>query len=437
MTVSGHIKICLALTWLAVLPCRADDRLRIPMANPLEPNMADGQKLLVEHLDPVEVDPVLTLPQLLEETLQKYPDRLINEALMQQAEAWQTRGDSWLAGSTALALDYADDRIANDNGSREASANLEFTVWLWGQRDAAQQVAHESQQAAGKHSVAVRLEVAKLLREALWDMALAENRLQQAQIGLDISSQLLGKVGRRVELGDLPRADLLLAESEHLQNKTLLTQAEAEVMHSRKSYASLTQTTRLPANYLEQQSGLQAIQPDHPFLAAINALVAKQQASVEWAKTTDSINQPKVIIGAKTSRGQRGAEDMQSANIGVLIPFGHGTYDAPEIAAANLELNHVLAQREHLTRQLEKGLHEAEHALEVNRAELAIARQLKDIAEQHLKMMQTSFEAGEINLLDLLKVQARSLEAVRNAREQEVKLQRNIALYNQAVGVMP
>ena len=35
------------------------------------------------------------------------------------------------------------------------------------------------------------------------------------------------------------------------------------------------------------------------------------------------------------------------------------------------------------------------------------------------------------------KFQTRSLEAIRNAKEQEVKLQRNIALYNQAVGVQP
>jgi outer membrane protein TolC len=62
---------------------------------------------------------------------------------------------------------------------------------------------------------------------------------------------------------------------------------------------------------------------------------------------------------------------------------------------------------------------------------------LKDIAEQHLRMMQISFEAGEINLLDLLKIQSRSLEAMRNAKLQEITLQRNIALYNQAVGVMP
>ena len=62
---------------------------------------------------------------------------------------------------------------------------------------------------------------------------------------------------------------------------------------------------------------------------------------------------------------------------------------------------------------------------------------MKEIAETHLNMTQISFASGEINLLDLLKIQARSLEAIRNAKEQEVKLQRYIALYNQAVGVMP
>ena len=436
MTAFRHMTFSLILGGLVPTPCAAD---HIPALDAYMPAPAHSSKgeLLVEHLDPVEIDPALTLPDLLEQTLEKYPDRLINEALVQQAEAFQTRGDSWFAGSTALALDYADDRIANDRGSREAAANLEFTIWNWGQRTAAQNVAETAHISAAKQSSAVKLEVARLLREALWNIDLADNRLKQARINLDISEQLLAKVERRVELGDLPRADLLLAESDHLQNKTLLTQAEAEVMHSRKAYASLTQTTRIPANYQETLSPIETIEPDHPLLEAVNAIVARKQAAIEWAKTTDTINQPKVLIGAKSTRDQRGSDDMQSTNVGVLIPFGHSTYDAPEIASANLELNQALAQREHLQRLLEKNLHEAEHALEVNRAELKIAQEMKSIAEQHLKMMEISFEAGEINLLDLLKIQARSLDAIRNAKEQEVKLQRNIALYNQAVGVLP
>jgi len=401
------------------------------------PVLEDKDDLIVEHLDPIEIDSQLTLPQVLDQTLEKYPDRLINEALFREAEALTERGDSWLAGSSVLQLEYNDDRAGSDKGSREAAANLLFTIWSWGQRSAAQNVAEQAHLAADKQSKAVKLEVAKLLREALWDMALAENRLQIARNNLAISERLLGKVRRRVELGDLPRADLLLAESDHLQNQTLLTQAEAELMHTRKSYTSLTRSTKMPANFQEQLSDINLIQDHHPLLEAINAIVARRQAMTEWAKNTDTINQPKVSIGAKDSRDQRGSEDMQSVMVGVEIPFGHSTYDAPEIAAAYLDLNTALAQREHLQRMLEKNLHEAEHALEVNRKELEIARKMKDIAEQHFNMMQTSFEAGEINLLDLLKIQARSLEAIRNAKEQEVKLQRNVALYNQAVGVLP
>lgn len=437
MTAFRHIFYGLVLMGWSAHACFAQDSSAQLLASPPVAEINTEQNLLVEHLDPVEVDPNLNLSQLLEQTLEKYPDRLINEGLAQEAEALKTRGDSWLAGSTAIALDYADDSIASDRGSREASANLEFTVWNWGQRSAALNMAEQAQLLAGKQSRAVKLEVSRLLREALWDMALAESRLQQARINMDISQQLFAKVQRRVELGDLPRADLLLAESDHLQNKTVLTQAEAEVMHSRKSYSNLTRTSRIPANYQESLSPIQEVNQDHPLFEAINALVAKKQAAIEWAKTSDTINQPKVYVGGKTSRDQRDSSDVQSANVGVVIPFGHSTYDAPEIAAANLEYQQALAQREHLQRFLEKNLHEAEHALEVTQAELKIAKELKNIAEQHLKMMQISFEAGEINLLDLLKVQSRSLEASRNAKEQEVKLQRNIALYNQAVGVMP
>ncbi len=435
MTASGHIKYILPILWLTGMPGAITNLAAQPVDTPSAVSLSEN--LMVEHLDPVEIDPALTLGQLLEETLEKYPDRLINEALTQEADALQQRGDSWLAGSTALALDYGDDRISSRDGSREASAKLEFTIWNWGQRSAAQQVAEQAHTSAAKQSAAVKLEVAGQVRDALWTIALAENRLQQAQINLNISKQLLDKVARRVELGDLPRADLLLVQSEHLQNQTLLTQAEAELMHSRKSYANLTQTTRIPANYQEILSPLESIQPNHPMLEAVNALIARKQADIEWTKTTDTINQPKVSIGSKTNWDQRGSDDLHSANVGVVIPFGHSTYDAPEIAAAHLELNRALAQREHLQRLLEKNLHEAEHGLEVTRAELSIAKQMKDLAEQHLQMMQISFEVGEINLLDLLKTQSRNLEAIRNAKQQEITLQRNIALYNQAVGVMP
>ncbi|BBL60655.1 TolC family protein [Methylomonas koyamae] len=435
MTGYRHIQYGLPALLLAALPCAAqtnEDENRQP---PQTAMVADN--LIVAHLDPIETDPALSLSGLVELTLEKYPDRLVSEALAQEADALAERSDAWVAGSTALALDYFDDRVANNRGAREMSATVEVTTWSWGQRDAGQAVAERAGLSAQKQSAAVKLEVTRLVREALWNMEIANIGLQQAQNALSVSEQLMKKVERRVELGDLPRADLLLAKGEYLQNRALVTQAEAEVMHSRKAYSSLTTLARVPANYQERQSELQSITTNHPVLEAVNAVIERRRAEVEWIKTTDPINQPKLNIGAKSTRDGRDGQNIESAGVGVVMLFGGDAYNAPEIAKANLELNNAMAQREHLYRQLEKNLHEAEHALEVTRAELAIANELKQIAETHLKMTEVSFSAGEINLLDLIKIQARSLEAVRNAKLQEVKLQRNIAFYNQALGVQP
>ena len=176
MTSCRHIKYGWPwLLWCSLNVCIAQDgAAQIPAEQAMAGLKQPMDDLIVEHLDPIETDSQLTLGQLVEQTLEKYPDRLINEALQQEAEALKVRGDSWLAGSTALALDYADDTVGSDQGAREASANLEFTVWNWGQRSAAQNVADQAQVAANKQSHAVKWEVARLVREALWDMALAE-----------------------------------------------------------------------------------------------------------------------------------------------------------------------------------------------------------------------------------------------------------------------
>ena len=120
-----------------------------------------------------------------------------------------------------------------------------------------------------------------------------------------------------------------------------------------------------------------------------------------------------------------------------MVPFGGEDHLAPQIAAANVELNKLLAEREQLYRDLQQAHHEAEHNLEVNKAELDNANQLNKTAKDLLIMNSTAFSVGEINLMDLLRIQAKAQQAELNAKERAVMLERDIALYNQAVGVLP
>lgn len=391
---------------------------------------------IVEHVDPISIDSQLTLPQLIEQTVAKYPDRLLNPALQQEADALKQRGDSWVAGASNISVQYLDDVVADNIGYKQITAQLDVPLWNWNQRSAGQRLAEQAQLSADKHSSALTLQVAGLVRAALWDLALEKIRYQQDKQILEIAEKLLQKIQQRVELGDLPRSDFLLAKSDYLQKKSLLTQAEARVMHARKAYASLTGITRIPENFKERLSTETDISEQHPFLQAVTARIERKRAEVEWTKSQGS-GQPVFQLGMQNERGQRGERSLQSAGAGISIPFGGRSFLDPQIAQVNVELNHAMAEREHLYRQLKKNLHEARHNLEVDEAELAIANEMKGIAEKHFKMTQLSFAAGEINLMDLLKIQAMTNNAIRHAKEHEVQQQRNIAFYNQAVGVLP
>jgi outer membrane protein TolC len=209
-------------------------------------------------------------------------------------------------------------------------------------------------------------------------------------------------------------------------------------MHARKRYSSITQMTKIPADFQEKLVELTRIQQSHPALVAINGLIERKQSELNAIKLVGS-GQTNVAVGINSDQFTNDPRSNKTAsfNIGVTVPFGGSAHLAPHVAAANVELNKLLAQREQLFRDLDQAHHEAEHNLEVNRVELVIANNLQQVAEEHLKMTQLSFSVGEINLMDLLRIQSRTQQAVLNAKQRAVTLQRDIAFYNQAVGVTP
>jgi cobalt-zinc-cadmium efflux system outer membrane protein len=217
-----------------------------------------------------------------------------------------------------------------------------------------------------------------------------------------------------------------------------VTQAEAELMHARKRYTTITQMTKIPGDYQEKLVALTEIQQNHPALVAVSSQIERKQAELNALKLTGS-GQTNVAVGVNSDQFTNDPRSNMTAsfNIGVTVPFGGDAHLAPQVAAINVELNKLIAEREQLSRDLEQAHHEAEHNLEVNRVELGIANELKRVAEDHLKMTQASFSVGEINLMDLLRIQSRTQQAVLNAKQRSVMLQRDIALYNQAVGVLP
>jgi cobalt-zinc-cadmium efflux system outer membrane protein len=400
------------------------------------PEIQRNADTLIDHYDPIEVDPALNLAKVVDLTLEKYPDAAWLAAQEAEAAAILERSKSWTSGAARAGLAYQE---ATSGTLHYVDATVQVPLWNLGQRDAERSLADRAQAGAESQSRAVRLRVAGLVRTALWNMELQKVRHQQALSEVDTYEQLFDKIRRRVELGDLPRADLLLAQTELLQKRSALTLAEAELMHARKRYASVTQTTRIPAEFGENLAALGEIQKSHPALAALNGQIERKKAQVEALRLTGS-GQPDLTLGINSDRPSDNDErsnNTESFNIAVSVPFGGSAHLQPQIAALQVEESRLLADYQQLYRDLELAHHEAEHNLEVNRAELKTAEEMRQVAEEHMRMMDISFSAGEIDLMDLLRVKARTQQAILNAKERAVILQRDIALYNQAVGMMP
>ncbi|MBL6987698.1 MAG: TolC family protein, partial [Methylobacter sp.] len=275
---------------------------------------------IVDHLDPIESDATLSLAKVVDLTLEKYPDATWLNSLEEEAAALAQRGDSWTAGASQAGLRFQE---ATSGTLHYIDGTVQVPLWNLGQRDAEQRTATLAKSSAISQAAAVKLRVSGLVRAALWDMALTNLSYEQAKIELNITDQLLAKVQRRVELGDLPRADFLLAQSESLQKRSVLTLAEAELMHARKRYSSITQMTKIPSVYQEKLVELTEIQQSHPVLAAIHSQIERKQAELNAIKLVGS-GQTNVAVGINSDRftSDQRSNQTESFNIGVTIPFG-------------------------------------------------------------------------------------------------------------------
>ena len=389
---------------------------------------------IVDHVDSVVIDTTLTLSKLIELTMEKYPDATWLTALEDEAIALSARGQSWTAGAAQASLGY---QSISSFKLNYGTVNLQVPLWNMGQRNAQNDLSNKAENSVTMQVANTKLRVAGLVREALWSIALANIRYEQAKAELGIYQKLLATIKRRVESGDLPRADSLLAQTELLQKRSVLTQAEAELMHARKRYSSITQLTQVPSSFEESLVPLTEIKQNHPALMAINSEIDRKQAELKSVQAIGS-GQTNVIAGLLSDEGtDNRSNKAEFFNVGVVVPFGGSVHTQPHIAAINVELNKLMAERALLYRSLEQAHHEAEHNLEINKVELDNANEQRKVSEELLNMTESAFSAGEIGLMDLLKIQSRTQQAILAAKERVVMMQRDKALYNQAVGEMP
>ncbi len=390
-----------------------------------------------EHLhSDLQADASLTLAAALQTAFERYPSAVELEARVNEAGAWKKRGRSWIAGSPALSLRYHTDEYNHDTGLEEYESGIELPLWNWGERAATRKLGKAYSEEAALAQDALRWQVAGYLRGALWEIALAENNTRLAEQSLAIAKRLHTSLERRYQLGDVARADLLLAQSTALEKQTALLAAQAAEVDAQRAYTSLTGTGKYPKQFKESLSSKEMLDQQHPLLAFTEAELGRAQAARRYT-TRAAKDNPSLLVGPRRERPGNDVVVEDSVGISLRIPFGGGAHRGTEIAAAERAVAAATAQRDRQRRELQMQLHEAEHGLHVAKAALKLATERAEIAQQHVNMGDSAFQKGEMNLLDLLKLQDNAAAALRQASRLTIEVQRNIAFYNQASGELP
>ncbi len=382
------------------------------------------------------VDETLTLAAAIDIAYARYPTMAEVLARREQADAWADRGDSLLAGRPSLMLRYQSDRWGPDNGLNEYEAGVLLPLWSWGGRSAVQMLGESMSMETAAAEQAVRWEVAGLLRSSLWNIALAENDLELAEQALKTAERLATSVKRRHALGDIALSDALHAESFFLAAQTTLIEVRAALLDAERVYRTVTGLERRPVFSGEIISSRQDVSPDHPALVFANSEVRRAEARVVVVRETVATG-TSLLVGARRERPALGNSYDDSIGITLSIPFGGSSSRQTAISAASRVAASARAAQAREIRALTIAVHEAAHSLNVVHENMVTAAGRMKLVNRHQKMGLSAFEKGEIDLFDLLILQATALDAQRQVTRLIIDEKRQTALYNQAVGILP
>ncbi len=390
----------------------------------------------MQHEDRLTVDNSLSLHSLIEQALPHYPSSQLLNAKKQAFEAHQIQANSLLPGSAALILRNQNDQLLSRHGETEWEAGVEFPIWLSGQRKAREVIANIASQNLNADTQYLRLQLAGMVRDALWEIQLMQGFADIAKAKYEAASQLQRDIEKRVTLGDLAQKDLLIAQAETLQAESELINADAEVQHAKFRYQNLTGLSIIPAEFVEIKSAKLDVQEAHPALIDANSKIALSAEQRNLVRIENRDN-PTVTIGTRSLRGASDTEYNNSLGITLRIPLQSATRNAPLQAAAEMQYAENLAHLSQLKLLLAAAMHEAEHNLEIGTAQLEVLTKQNAIAQQSLNVTRKAFQLGELDLTDLIRIQTQTFNAARTLKNQQIQQLWNTARYNQAVGELP
>ncbi len=371
--------------------------------------------------------------ELLESAWQRHPQALGLEAVDQEVRADHALSEALTPEPVSVSLGHLNDRQGRNLGKEEWEVELAIPLWLPGQKTARSTVTTRRGEEARTRRTALRLEVAGEVREAWAALALARAgvalavRRQESARALHASVQKYFKVGERSRMDvNLSQSEVLIAESEMIESRAVLQQAE-QAFHLLVGRPAPLQ---LNAEPLGQPPAL------HPQLAATAAFAQRARAAVRMADETQRAT-PELSLRAVRERGNFAEAYGHNVGLRLKIPFSSPAQVRRESSKAQAEADQAGADGKRAEHRVQMDIERARQTLDFATRQWAMAEERHALSADNLRLIEKAFALGESDLATLLRIRAAAYDA-EGFRDRSL-LARAAALsrLNQALGVLP
>ncbi len=377
-----------------------------------------------------------TLGEAIQAAVQRDPQ--LQQAASERALArgYKRQADSWLGGDPSANLSYYSDQTGSDYGYREMEAAVSLPLWLPGQRDARQNLAHAIGDQADASMALLRWRVAGEVLELIWSLRLAESDEELADAQWASARQLEKAVERRVQAGELARADLLMMQQDTLTREVDHENARMALDSANatwRAYTGLSEVPVLPAGQPLLEKGLDTA---HPLLRREQLRVAQVTAHRDDSRRRRQ-SAPEVSLYARRDRGSSLDPFGNSLGAEISVPFGMKYSTAPQVAEAEAALARARMGLASAKRDLELKRVQVDQELQRTRKALALAERQNQLAGARMTMNQRAFDLGESDLFLLLQARSQAAAAARHLTRTRIEYQRAVSRYNHLLGEIP
>ena len=361
---------------------------------------------------------------------------MVLQARLQHADALRNKAQSLWADDPSVTIGHYSDRVHASEGLQEWEAGVDFPIWLPGQREARRQASERQRQLVGSSESSLKLHLAGIVREILWDISLRRNQVSVAEQEWNVVKKLEKDVKKRVELGDLARSDLILSQQESLSKEAAWRVAYQEYRHAQHRYDMVTGLSMLPKNIEEPVIKDLTINMDHPLLKESHDKVVKSTAERDLM-IIEKRDNPSLFLGSRREKGASNEDYVDAIGISLNIPFGLESHSQPKLTKAEVSLSESRSQMEILHRELKMAIQDASRELSATTEQYGFAKRQNELSKKNLDMSRKAFALGETSLLELIRVQSQAFTIDRHMHQKHLEMGLQTARLNQAKGMIP